>query len=99
MKNCGRRNVRGKGEINNDNKYIALDIYLKFGNIYKIKITCSEAKYYLVRSGKGLITYLGLKTIIRSKKVKKAKFSINEVSIKDFLRLLRSLRIFLIRIM
>ena len=37
MKKFGRRNVRKHKEIKDGEKYITLDIFLKFGNLYKIK--------------------------------------------------------------
>ena len=40
---------------------ITLDISLKFGSLYKMRITTLEPKYNLVRPGKVLITSLGLK--------------------------------------
>ena len=52
-------------EIKNGEQYITSDISLKFGNLDKIKVTSSEPKYYLGISGKGVITSLGLKNIIR----------------------------------
>ena len=83
MKNCGHHNVRKHREINNSEQYVILDIYLKFGDIYKMKITSSEPEYYLGRSVKGVITSLGIKSIRRPKIVKKENFAITEVSIKD----------------
>ena len=83
MKIYGRCNVRKHREIKYGEKYIALDISLDFGSLYKIKITSSEPKYYWGRSGKGLITYLGLKTIRRSKKKKKTSYTITNVSLND----------------
>ena len=47
-----------------------------------MKITSSEPKDYLGISGKGLITSLGLKTNIRSKKNKKARYAITNASMK-----------------
>ena len=47
-----------------------------------MKIALSEPKEYLGRSGKGLITSPGLKTIGSSKKKKKARYAITNVSIK-----------------
>ena len=70
MKNCGRYINRKHREIKIGEKYITLDISLKFGSLEKMKITSSEPKYYLGISVKGLIIYLGLKTIVRSKKIK-----------------------------
>ena len=41
MKKLDHRNVRKHREINNREKYIALDIYLKFGNLDNMKIKYS----------------------------------------------------------
>ena len=68
MKNCGCRNFRKHRNIKNGEKYITLDISLKVGSLDKMKITSSDPKYNLGISEKRLITSLGLKTIVRSKK-------------------------------
>ena len=60
-----------------------MDISLKFGSLGKMKITSSYPKDYLGIPGKGLITYLGIKTNIRPKKNKKARYTITNVSMKD----------------
>ena len=57
MENCGRRNVRKHREIKGSDKYVTLDILLKFYIMGKTKITSSESKDNLVRSGKG-VNYL-----------------------------------------
>ena len=44
MKNCGRRNVGKHKEIKSSDKYVTLDISLKFYNLDKMKITSSESK-------------------------------------------------------
>ena len=44
MKNCGRRNVRKNREIKDSDKYIALDISLKFGSLDNIQIISSYPK-------------------------------------------------------
>ena len=44
MKNCGRRNVRKHREIKGSDKYVTLDISLKFDSLDKMKITSSESK-------------------------------------------------------
>ena len=44
MKKCGRRNVRKQREIKGSDKYVILDISLKFDSLDKIKITSSESK-------------------------------------------------------
>ena len=48
-----------------------------------MKITSSESKGKLGRSGKGLITYLGFKAKARPQKYKKARYVIENVSKKD----------------
>ena len=49
MKNCGRRKVSKQRDIKDSDKYITLDISLKFGSLDKMRITSSDKKYYLVR--------------------------------------------------
>ena len=44
MKNGGRRNVRKHKEIKGSDKYVTLDISIKFDNMEKMKITSSESK-------------------------------------------------------
>ena len=61
IKIFGRRNVSKHREIKGSDKYVNLDISLKFDSLDKMIITSSESKVKLVRSGKGLITFLGLK--------------------------------------
>ena len=70
MKNCGRRNVRKHREIKDCYKYLTLDILLKIGSLYKMRITSSEPKNNMGISGKGLITYLVLKDKARPNKNK-----------------------------
>ena len=48
-----------------------------------MRIKSSEPKDYLGRSGKGLITSLGVKANIRSDKNKQARYDINNVIMKD----------------
>ena len=68
MKNCGHRNVRKHREIKFSEKYFTLDISFKFGSMDEMRITSSEPKDNLVRSGKGLITSLGIKAKARPTK-------------------------------
>ena len=65
MENCGCHNVGKHRETKNGAQYISWDIYLKFGDLDNIKITSPEPKGYLGRPGKGLITSLVFKAIIR----------------------------------
>ena len=41
MKNCGRHNIRKHREIKNGDKYITLEISLKFGSLYNMKMKSS----------------------------------------------------------
>ena len=53
MKNCGRSNVRKHKEIKGSDKYVTLEISLKFDNLDKIKITYSESKVKLEDQERG----------------------------------------------
>ena len=61
IKNYGRCNVRNYIDIKGSEKYVTLDISLKFDGLKKIIITSSESKVKLGISGKGLIPSLSLK--------------------------------------
>ena len=50
IKNCGRRNVRKHRYIKGSDKYVTLDISLKFDILDKMKITSSESKEKSERS-------------------------------------------------
>ena len=71
MKNRGCRNIKKHIKIKNSDEYITLEISLNFGSLDKMKITSPEPKYDLGRPGKGLITSLGLKPNVSSKKYKR----------------------------
>ena len=83
MKNGGRFNVRKHIEIKGCDKYVTLGISLKFDSLDKMRITSSESKVKLGRSGKGLTTSLSLKAKTRPKKRKKARYAFGNVSKKD----------------
>ena len=70
MKNCGCRDVRIHREIKGSDKCVTFDISLKFDSLDKMRITSSESKVELGRSGKGLSTSLSLKTKTRPKRYK-----------------------------
>ena len=89
MKVCGRSNVRKHRDIKGSENYVTLDISLKFGSLDKMQITSSEPKDNLGRSGKGLITSVGLKAKARPKKYKKARYDIINVSKKDLSKIIR----------
>ena len=65
MKNCGSRNVRKYRDIKGCENCVTLDISLKFDSLEKIKITSSQSKDNLGRSGKWLVTSLGLTAKVR----------------------------------
>ena len=66
------------------NIYEILNISEKFDNLNKMESTYSESKVELERSGKRLVTALNLKTKARSKKYKKARYAVGNVSMKEF---------------
>ena len=83
MKNCGRHNFRKHEEIKCSDTHVTLDISLKFESLDNMKITSSESKDNLGRSGKGLITSMVLRSKARPKKHKKARYAIVNVSKND----------------
>ena len=89
MKNCGHHNVSKHREIKGSEKYFTLDISLKFDSIDKMRITSSESKVNLGKSGKGLITSLGLKAKSRPIIYKKVRYDIRNISKKDHLNIIR----------
>ena len=66
-----------------------MDISFKFDNLDKMRIMSSYSKENLGRSGKGLITSLGLKAKVRPHKLKKARYAIGNVSEKEFLKIIK----------
>ena len=89
MKKYGRSNVRKHTEIKGSDKYVTLEISLKFDNMDKTKTTSSESKGKLESPGKGLITSLGFKAEVRPKKYKKARYAIINVNKKDLSKIIR----------
>ena len=92
MKICGRRNIREHIEIIGSDKYVTLDMLLKFDSLDKMKITSSESKYNLGRSGKVLLTSLSLKSKARPKKYKKARYIIGNVSKREISKNIREFK-------
>ena len=62
---------------------------MKFDSLDNMKITSSESKEKLERSGKGLTTSLGFKSKIRPQKLKKARYAIGNFSKKDLSKIIR----------
>ena len=61
----------------------------KFDSMDKMKITSSESKGKLERSGNRLITSLGFKAKIRPQKYKNVRYAIRNVSKKDLSNIIR----------
>ena len=99
LKICGRQNFRKQRDIKGSDKYVTLDISLKFYSLGKLKIISSESKDNFGRSGKGLITSLGLNTKERPKKYRKARYVIDNVSKKDLSNILREFENYLMKVM
>ena len=89
MRNSGQRNVRKHKEIKGSDKCVTLNMYEilniseKFDDLDKMETTSSESKVKMEGSGKWLVTALALKTKSRSKKYKKSRYAIGNVSMKD----------------
>ena len=86
MKNCARRNVREHRDIKGSDKYVTLDITLKFDRLNKMRIRSLESK---VKFGKGLITSLSLENKNIPKKYKKVRYAIRNVIKKDLSKFIR----------
>ena len=89
MRNCGSCNVRKHRDIKGSDKYVTFDISLRFDSLDKMRITSSDSKDNLGRSGKGLIISLGIKAKVRPHKYKKERYAIGNVSKKDPSRIMR----------
>ena len=68
MKTFSLSNVSKHREIKGSDKYVTLDISLKFDSLGNMSITYSESKVKLGRSVKGLISFLCNKAKTRPKK-------------------------------
>ena len=62
MKHFVLRSVNKHREIKGGDKYVILDLSLKIDSLDNIRITSSESKFKLGKSGKGLIAYLSIKS-------------------------------------
>ena len=76
-----------------------MDISLKFDSLDKMKITYSESKEKLGRSGQGLNTSLGLKAKVRQHKYKQARYSIGNIIKKDLSKIIREFENYLMKVM
>ena len=89
IKNCGRPNVRKHRDIKGSDKYVTLNISLKFDSLDKMKIISSDSKDNFGRSGKSLITSLGIKSKSRPHTYKKERSYIRNISKKDHSKIIR----------
>ena len=64
-----------------------------------MKITLSESKDKLGRSGKGFITSLFIRAKARPKKYKKSRYPIENVSKKDLSKIIREFKNYLMKVM
>ena len=62
---------------------VTLNVSEKFDSMNRMKTTSSESKGKFGGSRKGLVTALAFKTKVRSQKFKKARYAIENVSMKD----------------
>ena len=83
MNYFGIPNIRKHIVTKGGDKYVTVDVSLKFDILEKMKIKYSESKEKLERSGKGLITSLGFRDKVRPHKYKKARYAIRNVSKKE----------------
>ena len=72
---------------------------MKIDSLEKMKITSSESKEKLGRSGQGLITSLGLKAKVRPQKYKQARYSIGNVIKKYNSKIIREFESYLTKVM
>ena len=79
MINCGHFNVSKHRYIKSSDKYVTLDILLKFGSLDYMRTTSSDPKDNLGISGKGLIVSLGIKVKARPEEYKKARYAIGNI--------------------
>ena len=99
MKNWGCPNVKKHREIKDSDEYITLDISLKFGSPDKMRITYSEPKYNLWRTGNLSITSLGRKAKVSQKKYKKEIYAIVNLSMKYLSKIISEFENHLIKVM
>ena len=88
-KTFGGCNIRKHREIKSSDNYVALDISLKFDILDKMRIKYSNPKDNLGRSGKGLITSLGITSKARPHKYKKTRYAIINVNMRDLSKIIR----------
>ena len=84
MKNCDFSSIRKHRDIEDGEKYITLDISLKFDSMYKMEIISLESKEKLERSVKRLINSLGFKSKLRPHKYKNSRYAANKTLSRSY---------------
>ena len=91
MKSFGRHNVRKYRDIKNGEKYIILEIFSNIDCLDNREATSSESKDYMGIPGKGMTTYISLRTKSTNKK-QKARFDITDITNQYFRKLLKKFK-------
>ena len=92
MNNCGGRNVRKHKDIKGSDKYVTLDISLKFDSLDNKKITSSKSKGKFGNIRKGVDYLSGFQGQSKAAKIKRQGIP-SEMSVRNiFPRILGSLR-------
>ena len=99
MKNCGRHNDRKHKEIKGSDKYVTLDISLKFDNTDKMKITSLDSKRKFGTIRKRVDYLSGSQGQHKAAKIKKQGMPSEMSVIRIFRSFLRSLRNYLMKVM
>ena len=99
MKNGGICNDRTHQKNKSSDKYVTLDVSLKFDSLENMKIISSESQDNLGRPGKGLITSLCLRAKLNHKNTKRKDMT-SEISVRrTFQILLRILKNYIMKFM
>ena len=79
---------RKRREIKNGDQYISSAISLDLDCLENSEFTSSESRDYIGISGKGMTTYMTIRTKITNKK-QKARFAITDIINQYFIKLLK----------
>ena len=97
IRNCVCGNVTKHRDIKGSDKYVTLDISLKFDSLEKMKITSTESKKN-GKTRKGVDCLFGFQGQSRAKerpqKYKKSRYAIRNCSKKDLSKIIREFEIF-----
>ena len=91
MASCGRNNIRKHKENKSREKYIALDIDLNLDYTDKREANSSRPRDYVGIPGKGLTTYLTLRTKSPNKK-QNTRIYITDITYQYFRKLIKKFK-------